>query len=127
MAVAPSPVVALNRAVTVAEVDAPEAGLALVDDLDLQRYHLFHAIRADLLRRAGRGAEAASAYEAAIGLTEMKRSGAETSSSAAAASWAPPDVRWSVRWTMRPRARAARGAALRAAPARPTAAPAASP
>jgi RNA polymerase sigma-70 factor (ECF subfamily) len=56
--------------VAVAEVDAPEAGLALVGDLDLQRYQLFHAIRADLLRRAGRGAEAASAYEAAIGLTE---------------------------------------------------------
>jgi RNA polymerase sigma-70 factor, ECF subfamily len=70
MAVAPSPVVALNRAVAVAEVDGPEAGLALVDDLALHGYHLFHAIRADLLRRAGRGAEAARAYDAAIGLTE---------------------------------------------------------
>ena len=51
---APSPVVALNRAVAVAEVEGPEAALALVDGLDLAGYHLFHAIRADLLRRLGR-------------------------------------------------------------------------
>jgi RNA polymerase sigma-70 factor, ECF subfamily len=70
MAIAPSPVVALNRAVALAEVEGPEAALALVDELDLHGYHLFHAIRADLLRRLGREAEAASAYEAAIGLTE---------------------------------------------------------
>jgi RNA polymerase sigma-70 factor, ECF subfamily len=70
MAVAPSPVVALNRAVAVAEVEGPEAALALVDALDLEGYYLFHAIRADLLRRLGREAEAAAAYEAAIGLTE---------------------------------------------------------
>ncbi len=67
---APSPVVALNRAVAVAEVEGPDAALTLVDDLDLQGYHLFHAIRADLLRRLGRGAEAALAYEAAIARTE---------------------------------------------------------
>jgi RNA polymerase sigma-70 factor, ECF subfamily len=70
MAIAPSPVVALNRAVAVAEVEGPEAALALVGELDLDRYHLFHAIRADLLRRLGREPEAAAAYEAAIGLTE---------------------------------------------------------
>jgi RNA polymerase sigma-70 factor (ECF subfamily) len=70
MAIAPSPVVALNRAVAVAEVEGPEAALALVDDLDLGGYHLFHAIRADLLRHLGREAEAARAYEAAIALTE---------------------------------------------------------
>jgi RNA polymerase sigma-70 factor, ECF subfamily len=70
MAIAPSPVVALNRAVAVAELDGPEAALALVDGLDLGGYRLFHAIRADLLRRLGRDAEAAAAYEAAIGLTE---------------------------------------------------------
>ncbi len=62
----PSPVVALNRAVAVAEVDGPDAALALVDGLDLGGYHLFHAIRADLLRRLGRSAEAALAYETAI-------------------------------------------------------------
>jgi RNA polymerase sigma-70 factor, ECF subfamily len=62
----PSAVVALNRAVAVAEVDGPEAALALVDELDLEPYHLFHAIRADLLRRLGRVAEATAAYEAAI-------------------------------------------------------------
>jgi RNA polymerase sigma-70 factor (ECF subfamily) len=62
----PSPVVALNRAVAVAEVDGPETALILVDDLDLDRFHLFHAIRADLLRRLGRSAEAAQAYDAAI-------------------------------------------------------------
>jgi RNA polymerase sigma-70 factor, ECF subfamily len=66
LALAPSPVVALNRAVAVAEVEGPEAALALVDGLDLDGYRLFHAIRADLLRRLGRDAEAAAAYEAAI-------------------------------------------------------------
>ena len=68
LALAPSPVVALNRAVAVAEVEGPEAALALVDELDLDGYHLFHAIRADLLRRLGRGPEAALAYDAAIAL-----------------------------------------------------------
>ncbi|HEX6425498.1 MAG TPA: RNA polymerase sigma factor [Acidimicrobiales bacterium] len=69
LAVAPTPVVALHRAVAVAEVDGPEAALALVDGLDLGGYHLFHAVRADMLRRLGRGAEAAAAYEAAIART----------------------------------------------------------
>jgi RNA polymerase sigma-70 factor (ECF subfamily) len=66
LVVAPSPVVALNRAVAVAELHGPAAALTLVDELDLDRYYLFHAIRADLLRRLGRAAEAAAAYEAAI-------------------------------------------------------------
>jgi RNA polymerase sigma-70 factor, ECF subfamily len=70
MAIAPSPVVALNRAVAVAEVEGPEAALALVDGLDLDGYRLFHAIRADLLRRLGRAGEAARAYEEAIARTE---------------------------------------------------------
>jgi RNA polymerase sigma-70 factor (ECF subfamily) len=69
LALAPSPVVALNRAVAVAEVEGPEAALALVDGLDLDGYRLFHAIRADLLRRLGRDAEAVLAYEAAIART----------------------------------------------------------
>ncbi|HKE74006.1 MAG TPA: DUF6596 domain-containing protein, partial [Acidimicrobiales bacterium] len=66
LAVAPTPVAALNRAVAVREVSGPAAALALVDDLDLDRYHLYHAIRADLLRRLGRDAEALAAYDAAI-------------------------------------------------------------
>jgi RNA polymerase sigma-70 factor, ECF subfamily len=66
LAVAPSPVVALNRAVAVAEVDGPAAALALVEGLDLDDFHLFHAIRADLLRRLGRDADAAVAYDRAI-------------------------------------------------------------
>jgi RNA polymerase sigma-70 factor (ECF subfamily) len=70
MALAPSPVVALNRAVAVAEVESPEAALALVETLDLDGYHPFHAVRADLLRRLGRRTEAVRAYEAAIALTE---------------------------------------------------------
>ena len=70
MALAPSRVVALNRAVAVAEVEGPDAALTLVDGLDLDHYYLFHAIRADLLRRLGRNAEAAAAYEAAIAATE---------------------------------------------------------
>jgi RNA polymerase sigma-70 factor, ECF subfamily len=68
LVLAPSPVVALNRAVAVAEVDGPAAGLALVDALDLPRHHVYHAVRADLLRRLGRDAEAARAYEAALAL-----------------------------------------------------------
>ncbi|SNR66726.1 RNA polymerase, sigma subunit, ECF family [Haloechinothrix alba] len=67
---APSPVVALHRAVAVAELEGPEAGLALVDDLGLDRYYLLHATRADLLRRLGRDADAARAYEAAITRTD---------------------------------------------------------
>jgi RNA polymerase sigma-70 factor, ECF subfamily len=70
LSLAPSPVVALNRAVAVAEVEGTDAALTLVDGLDLGGYHLFHAIRADLLRRLGRNAEAALAYEAAIARTE---------------------------------------------------------
>jgi RNA polymerase sigma-70 factor (ECF subfamily) len=66
LALAPGPVVALNRAVAVAEVEGPAAALALVDELELDGYHLFHATRADLLRRLGRDAEAAQAYDAAI-------------------------------------------------------------
>jgi RNA polymerase sigma-70 factor (ECF subfamily) len=70
MALAPSPVAALNRSVAVAEVEGPDAALALVDDLDLGGYQLFHAIRADLLRRLGRDAAAAVAYDEAIAHTE---------------------------------------------------------
>jgi RNA polymerase sigma-70 factor, ECF subfamily len=66
LAVAPSPVVILNRAVAVAELDGPRAGLELIADLRLQDYYLFHAVRADLLRRAGRDEEAAAAYETAL-------------------------------------------------------------
>jgi RNA polymerase sigma-70 factor (ECF subfamily) len=72
LAVAPSPVAALNRAVAVAEVDGPAAALALVDGLataSLDRYYLFHAIRADLLRRLGRRAEADAAYQVALALS----------------------------------------------------------
>ncbi|WHT22409.1 RNA polymerase sigma factor [Crossiella sp. CA-258035] len=65
----PTPVVALNRAVAVAEVDGPAVALTEVDRLDLPNYHLCHAIRADLLRRLGRTAEAVAAYERAIELT----------------------------------------------------------
>jgi RNA polymerase sigma-70 factor (ECF subfamily) len=64
--VAPNPVVALNRAVVVAEVQGPAAALAIVDGLGLTRYYLFHAIRADLLRRLGRLADAGAAYQAAM-------------------------------------------------------------
>jgi RNA polymerase sigma-70 factor (ECF subfamily) len=73
LALAPSPVVALNRAVAVAEVDGPAAGLALVDALDLPRHHVYHAVRAHLLRRLGRDAEAAQAYEAALALVGNAR------------------------------------------------------
>ena len=70
MVIAPGPVVELNRAVAVAEVEGPDAALALVDKLELDGYHLYHSVRADLLRRRGRDGEAALAYERAIALTE---------------------------------------------------------
>ncbi|MFD4622207.1 RNA polymerase sigma factor [Streptomyces sp. NPDC058475] len=70
MALAPSPVVALNRAVAVAEVEGPEPALALVDTLDLHGYHAFHAVRADLLRRTGRATQAMEAYARAVALSE---------------------------------------------------------
>jgi RNA polymerase sigma-70 factor (ECF subfamily) len=65
---APNPVVALNRAVAVAEVAGPEQALALIDGLGLDHYYLFHAIRADLFRRLGAGGEAARSYDTAIEL-----------------------------------------------------------
>jgi RNA polymerase sigma-70 factor, ECF subfamily len=61
----PSPVVELNRAVAVAMAEGPAAGLELLNDLPLERYHLFHSARADLLRREGRIHEARAAYERA--------------------------------------------------------------
>lgn len=70
VAVSPTPVVALNRAVAVAEMDGPDVALAIVDRLDLDGYHAWHATRADLLRRLGRSTEARAAYEAAVAATE---------------------------------------------------------
>jgi RNA polymerase sigma-70 factor (ECF subfamily) len=69
LALTPTPVVALNRAIAVAELDGPAPALALVDPLDLDDYHLYHATRADLLERLGRVEEADAAYEAALALT----------------------------------------------------------
>ncbi|HEY4453170.1 MAG TPA: RNA polymerase sigma factor [Pseudonocardiaceae bacterium] len=66
----PTPVVALNRAVAFAELAGPAAALAIVDELGLDNYHLYHAIRADLLRRLGRKVEAAQAYRAALDRTD---------------------------------------------------------
>jgi len=73
LALAPSPVVELNRAVAVAEIDGAERALERIEPLDLDRYHLFHAVRADLLRRLGRDAEAAAAYQAAIARCDNAR------------------------------------------------------
>ena len=69
----PGPVVALNRAVAVAEIDGPAAALDLVDGLALERYHLFHAIRGDLLARLGRTDEAGQALTTAAELTDNQR------------------------------------------------------
>jgi RNA polymerase sigma-70 factor (ECF subfamily) len=70
MAMWPSPVIELNRAVAVAMADGPDAGLALMEPIadELDRYHLFHAARADLLRRSGRSGEAELAYRRALDL-----------------------------------------------------------
>jgi len=66
----PSPIVRLNRAVAIAEVDGPAAGLAEIDEIAevIDGYHAFHAARADLLRRLGRDGESRAAYDRAIGL-----------------------------------------------------------
>ena len=69
LALQPNPIVALNRAVAVAEVDGPAAALALVDDLDLPDHHRLLAVRADLLRRLGRASAAVAAYDRAIART----------------------------------------------------------
>ncbi len=68
LAITPSPVVALNRAVAVAEIDGPEVAMALVEPLALDTYHAWHATRADLLRRLDRPDEARLAYDKAIEL-----------------------------------------------------------
>ena len=68
LVVTPTPVVALNRAVAVAQVHGPDAGLVALDGLPLEGYHAFHATRADLLRRLDRRAEAAAAYDRALEL-----------------------------------------------------------
>jgi RNA polymerase sigma-70 factor, ECF subfamily len=75
LAVAPTPVVALNRAIAIGEVHGADAALALVDELNLDNYHPFHATRADLLRRLGRNSEAAAAYVrgAAMAPTDAER------------------------------------------------------
>jgi len=69
LSVTPTPVVALNRAIAIAELGQVSEALALVDALPLSTYHLFHATRADLLRRVGRQREALAAYDSALRLT----------------------------------------------------------
>jgi RNA polymerase sigma-70 factor (ECF subfamily) len=87
-AIDPSPVVALNRAVALAEVEGAQAALAVVDRLPLDSYYLAHAVRADLLARLGRPVEAAVAYETARRLTdnESERTFLERAQAAAAGS-----------------------------------------
>ena len=87
----PSPVVALNRAVVLSEVEGPAAGLAVVDGLPLQSYYLFHAVRADLLLRLGRPADAIAAYEAAAVLTENETERAHLASARLAAAEPPAE------------------------------------
>jgi len=81
----PSPVVALNRAVALAEVEGPEAGLAATDGLGLDGYYLLHAVRADLLRRVGRGREAIAEYDAALARTDNEAERAHLERARAAA------------------------------------------
>jgi RNA polymerase sigma-70 factor, ECF subfamily len=65
-----SPVVELNRAIAVAELDGPEAGLAILAGLEIDQYRYFHSARAELLRRAGREDEARHAYRRALELAQ---------------------------------------------------------
>ncbi|SFJ46033.1 RNA polymerase sigma factor [Amycolatopsis sacchari] len=67
-----SSIVEMNRAVAVAEIDGPDAGLALLDRLDLDHYRYFHSTRAELLRRAGRDADAQQAYQRALDLAQTE-------------------------------------------------------
>jgi RNA polymerase sigma-70 factor (ECF subfamily) len=67
-----SPIVELNRAIAVAEIEGPQAGLAVLEVLELDHYRYFHSARADLLRRAGREIEARHAYQRAIDLTQTE-------------------------------------------------------
>jgi RNA polymerase sigma-70 factor (ECF subfamily) len=69
MQIVPSPVVAMNRAIAIAELDGPNVGLAALDGLALEHYQPYHSTRAELLRRAGREAESADAYRMALDLT----------------------------------------------------------
>ena len=69
LALTPSSIVALNRAIAIAELDGPEPALAILDRLDLGSYHLYHAARADMLEKLRRTAEAAAAYQRALELT----------------------------------------------------------
>jgi RNA polymerase sigma-70 factor, ECF subfamily len=75
LAVAPTPVVALNQAIAIGELHGPAVALALVEELDLDHYYLFHATRADLFGRLGRHREAAAAYQraAAMAPTDAER------------------------------------------------------
>jgi RNA polymerase sigma-70 factor (ECF subfamily) len=66
----PSAIVALNRAVAIAELDGPSVALAIIDRLRLEGYHAWHAARADLLRRLGRSDEAKASYDAAVAATQ---------------------------------------------------------
>ena len=74
IAVMPTPVVMMNRAIAVAETDGPEASLALLEELrrDLDEYHLLHASRAAMLNRLGRRGEAADAYGRAAALARTR-------------------------------------------------------
>jgi RNA polymerase sigma-70 factor, ECF subfamily len=76
LAVTPTPVVALNRAVALAELDGPAAALAAIEGLDLDAYAPFHITRGELLARLGRADAAAVAYDRALALTanEAERS-----------------------------------------------------
>ncbi len=93
----PSPVVELNRAVAVAMADGPAAGMPLLDALapELDGYHLFHAARADLLRRLDRGPEATAAYRRALELATnpAERSFLATATRTALRTGAPGRVR----------------------------------
>ena len=75
LAIAPTPVVAMNRAIALGEVRGPAAALDVLDDLDLDEYHLFHAAPADLLGRLGRDSEASQAYAraAALAVSDAER------------------------------------------------------
>ena len=111
----PSPIVALNRAIAVAELDGPEVALAIVDrlDADLAGYHAYHATRADLLRRLGRSEESRAAYDRAIELAVTAQR--SPSSRAVAISYTPSSIKAATSPRGRHRARSAMANGIRSA------------
>ena len=127
MQIAPSPVVAMNRAIAIAELDGPDVGLAALDGLPLDQYQPYHSTRADLLRRAGRTADAVDEYQQALAMTTndaerrfLERRLAELDIATSYSTGSPISRNASRKAARRRRAIAGERCVTRPSPARPT-------